>query len=62
MGKVVQHFENIVNPLPELLRSLASHQTQIITPLSNGPQRQKLRSGAVKKFTFHKKSGQISFE
>ena len=35
MGKVVQHRENILNPLPDLLRGVASHQTQIVTPISN---------------------------
>ena len=35
MGKVVQHCKNILNPLPDLLRGVASHQTQIVTPISN---------------------------
>ena len=47
MGKVVQHCENILSPLPELLRGVATHQTQIVTPISNWPQRRQLRSGAV---------------
>ena len=58
MGKVVQHCKNILSPLPELLRGVATHQTQIVTPISNLPQRRQLRSGAVKKFTFSQKSGQ----
>ena len=29
MGKVVQHCENILKPMPDLLRSVASHQTQM---------------------------------
>ena len=35
MGKVVQHCENILSPLPELLGGVATHQTQIVTPISN---------------------------
>ena len=35
MGKVVQHCENILNPLQDILRDVASHQTQIVTPISN---------------------------
>ena len=35
MGKVVQHCYNILNPLQDLLRGVASHQTQIVTPISN---------------------------
>ena len=34
MGKVVQHRKNILNPFPDLLRGVASHQTQIVTPIS----------------------------
>ena len=34
MGKVVQHHEFFLNPLPDLLRGVASHQTQILTPIS----------------------------
>ena len=58
MGKVVQHCENILSPLPELLRGVETHQTQMVTPISNWQQRQQLRSGAVKKFTCSQKSGQ----
>jgi hypothetical protein len=35
MGKVVQHRENILNPSPDYLRGVASHKTQIETPISN---------------------------
>ena len=35
MGKVVQHRENILNPSPDKLRGVASHQAQIATPISN---------------------------
>ena len=35
IGKVVQHRKNILNPLPDLLRGVESHQTQIVTPISN---------------------------
>ena len=33
MGKVVQHCENILGPLPDLLRGVATHQTQIVIPI-----------------------------
>ena len=49
MGKVVQHHKNILNPLPDLLRGVASHEKQIVTPLSNWPQQRQLRAGAIKK-------------
>ena len=55
MGKVVQHCKSILNPFPDLLRSVASHQTQIVTRISNLPQQQQLRSGAVKNLPFTKK-------
>ena len=35
MGKLVQHPENILNPFQDLLRGGSSHQTQIVTPISN---------------------------
>ena len=35
MGKVVQHSENILNPPLDLFRGVASHKTQIATPMSN---------------------------
>ena len=35
MSKVVQHCENILNPLPALFRGVESYQTQIVTPISN---------------------------
>ena len=34
MGKVVQHCENILSPSPDL-RGVASHETQMATPISN---------------------------
>ena len=52
MGKVVQYRKNILNPFPDLLRDVASHQTQIVTPISNLPQQPQLRSDAVTKFNF----------
>ena len=58
IGEVVQHRENILNPSPEYLRGVASHKTQIATPISNLPQRRQLRAGAVKKLTLSLKSGQ----
>ena len=35
MGKVVQHCENNLGPLPDLLRGVATHETQIVIPISN---------------------------
>ena len=43
---------------PDELRGVSTHQTQIVTPTSNWPQRRQLCSGAVNKFTFSQKSGQ----
>ena len=47
MGKLVQHREHIFNPSPDILRGVASRQTQISTPISNYLQRRQLRAGAV---------------
>ena len=58
VGKVVQHCKNILYPSPDKLRGAASHQTQIVTSISNWPQRRQLHAGAVKKFTFSQKGGQ----
>ena len=33
--KLVQHRENMLNPSPDLLIGVASHQTQIVTPIPN---------------------------
>ena len=54
MGKLVQNHENILNPLPDQLRGVVSHQTQIATLLSNKPQHQQVHAGNIKK----KKRGQ----
>ena len=62
MGKVVQHRKIMLNSLPDLLRGVASHQTQIVTPLSNWLQQRQRCAGAVKKFTFSQKVDKISFE
>ena len=35
MGKVVQQCVNILKSLPDKLGGVASHQTQIATPISN---------------------------
>ena len=61
-GIVVQHRKNILNPFPDLLRGVASHQTQIVTPISNWPQRRQLCSDAVKYLPFNIKVEKIRFE
>ena len=35
VDKLVQHCENTLYPFTDLLRGVASHQTQIVTPISN---------------------------
>ena len=61
MGKAVQHRKNILNPFPDSLRGVARHQTQIVRPISNLPQRRELRSDAVKKFALKKKWKKSAF-
>ena len=58
IGKLVQHLGNILNPLPDFLRGVASHQTQTVTPISNKTQPRQLRTDVIENFTFSQKSGQ----
>ena len=58
MGRIVQHHENILNPLPVQSKCVAGYQTQIATPITNQPQQPQLRAWDVNKFSFSQKSEQ----
>ena len=58
MGRIVQHHENILNPLPVQLKGVAGYQPQIATPITNQPQQPQLRARDVNKYSFSQKSEQ----